>query len=95
MPPDLSNLFPIRDVARFLPTAPAPATIFRWRTVGTRGRILETVRIGGRIFTSHDRLMRFLGQGERDGEAMARPSNGSAPNASSRKARTRRKGSRK
>lgn len=39
------------------------ATIHRWATKGTRGRVLETWRLGGLIFTSAAALNRFANGG--------------------------------
>jgi hypothetical protein len=39
-----------------------PATLYRWATEGCRGIRLETIRIGGRRFTSTQALIRFFEQ---------------------------------
>lgn len=36
------------------------STVYRWATKGVRGRILETVRVGGVRYTSVEALERFL-----------------------------------
>lgn len=36
-----------------------PSTIFRWMTRGIRGCRLETIRLGGVLFTSVEALQRF------------------------------------
>ena len=41
------------------------ATVARWATRGVRGNRLETLRIGGRLFTSVEALARFV-QGMND-----------------------------
>ncbi len=36
------------------------STVYRWATKGVRGRVLETVRVGGVRYTSIEALERFL-----------------------------------
>ncbi len=36
------------------------STVHRWRTRGARGSQLETVRVGGRRYTSQEALLRFF-----------------------------------
>jgi hypothetical protein len=43
-----------------MPTKPSRPTLWRWKTRGVRGRVLETIRVGGRIYTSIEALERFL-----------------------------------
>jgi hypothetical protein len=35
-------------------------TLMRWTSVGVRGRVLETVKIGGTVFTSEQATLRFI-----------------------------------
>jgi hypothetical protein len=39
----------------------AVSTLWRWRKHGSRGVRLETVSIGGRVYTSREALLRFIG----------------------------------
>ena len=42
-------------------TQPHPGTVFRWITKGLRGGIkLETSMVGGRRYTTHEALQRFI-----------------------------------
>lgn len=50
----------LNKAAPFLPNRPNLATLFRWRTRGCRGVILETVLLGGRRATSVEALDRFF-----------------------------------
>jgi len=54
------NLIPLGKAARLLPFKPNPTTLWRWRTRGVRGHKLETVNIGGRVYTSLDALNEFV-----------------------------------
>jgi len=58
------RLIPLREVGDFVPSArPGKrlnvATVWRWATSGARGRVLETVKIGGSTFTSIEAVERF------------------------------------
>lgn len=53
------------------------STLHRWATNGVRGTVLETVRIGGRRFTSADALERFC-----DGQLRGIESGGDAVSSS-------------
>ena len=48
------QVIPLGQVPRHLPNRPHVSTIYRWTTAG-----LETVKIGGRVFTSLEALDRF------------------------------------
>ena len=50
--PDACSAFPLRKVS--LPT------LYRWRSTGHRGVILETAIVGGRRVTSAEAIQRFL-----------------------------------
>ena len=49
------QLLTLADAARHLPTRPHVSTIWRWAAKGG----LETVRLGGRVYTSAEALDRF------------------------------------
>lgn len=53
------DLFPLTDTAN-IPGRPHPTTVGRWATRGVRGIRLETVRIGGRLYTSAEAVQRFV-----------------------------------
>ena len=59
------RMIALREVPRLLPPrAPGRrihvATVYRWAKRGIRGAKLETLRIGGQLFTSTDALQRFV-----------------------------------
>jgi hypothetical protein len=45
-----------------LPDRPSMCTMWRWATRGARGRVLDTVVIGGRRYTSIEAIQRFARQ---------------------------------
>lgn len=58
------HLLSLREASRRLPSARSGksvhvSTLYRWTTRGVRGVRLETVRIGGTVFTSQEALQRF------------------------------------
>jgi hypothetical protein len=53
------ELLSFAEAAKRLPGRPHLSTIFRWVSNGVRGRILETLTIGGRRYTSRKALERF------------------------------------
>ena len=53
------HLMSFSAAAKSLPGRPNIATLWRWRTRGVRGVILESILIGGRRFTSREALERF------------------------------------
>ena len=53
------KLVPISQAAALLPGRPSTATLWRWRLRGVKGRRLESVEIGGRVYTSVEALQRF------------------------------------
>jgi hypothetical protein len=59
---DLSreNLVPLKKAAGLIPGVPHPNTLRRWQHEGLRGVHLETLLVGGRCFTSHEALARFI-----------------------------------
>jgi hypothetical protein len=56
------TLLSLSDAAKRLPNRPSVCTLWRWRTKGVRGRRLESVTIGGLVFTSLEALARFAEQ---------------------------------
>lgn len=48
--------------AKSLPSRPHVSTLWRWRQRGICGVKLESVNIGGRTYTSHEALARFIEQ---------------------------------
>jgi Protein of unknown function (DUF1580) len=62
------TLIPLQKVADQLPIRDGKkihhSTVFRWATSGVRGRKLEAIRVGGRFFTSCEKLREFLAVGD-------------------------------
>ena len=56
------QLLLLSEAAASLPGRPSVATLWRWRTRGARGRRLESVVLGGKVFTSREALQRFAHQ---------------------------------
>ncbi len=54
------RLIPIEKAGEELPHRPHRSTIWRWACQGLNGLVLETIRLGGRRFTSQQALKRFL-----------------------------------
>lgn len=50
----------LSEHANRLPNRPATSTLWRWGKKGVRGVRLETIRIGGTIYTSDEAIARFL-----------------------------------
>jgi hypothetical protein len=62
---NISDAIPLRAVPRRLPRLrngkhPHIGTIYRWATVGLRGRKLWTFRVGGTLCTTAEALAAFL-----------------------------------
>jgi hypothetical protein len=59
---DLSNerLIPLARASQAIPSRPHASTAVRWARRGVRGVKLETILIGGRRFTSHEAIGRFV-----------------------------------
>lgn len=58
------QLIPLRRVPQHLPLRPSgkcihPSAVYRWVSNGIRGTMLESVRIGGTVYTSAEALQRF------------------------------------
>lgn len=55
---------PLSDVPNHLPRRRGKkvhySTVYRWVTKGSRGRVLDSVRVGGVRYTSIEALERFL-----------------------------------
>jgi hypothetical protein len=54
------TLLSLSEAGRSLPRQPGPSTLWRWHRRGISGVKLETVVIGGRRYTSHEALRRFV-----------------------------------
>jgi len=54
------KLLTFAQAAAWLPSRPHVATLHRWRLKGVHGVRLETVRIGGRRYTSQEAISRFV-----------------------------------
>lgn len=52
------NVFSLNEALKRIPGRPHISTIHRWRM--RMNRPLETVKIGGRIFTSQEAIERFI-----------------------------------
>ena len=58
---DLTNetLITIKQAIKEFPNRPSLPTVWRWMLEGARGRILESICVGGRRFTSKEACQRF------------------------------------
>lgn len=56
------SLLTLSEAASILPGRPSVATLWRWRVRGARGRRLESVVLGGKVYTSREALQRFAYQ---------------------------------
>ncbi|MCA9184407.1 MAG: DUF1580 domain-containing protein [Pirellulaceae bacterium] len=54
------NLITIAQARHEFPHEPSTATIWRWMLKGVRGTVLESIRVGGRRFTSKEACHRFI-----------------------------------
>ncbi|REK12638.1 MAG: DUF1580 domain-containing protein [Planctomycetota bacterium] len=61
---DLTNehLLTLAEAASLLPDRPSIATLWRWRTRGAHGRRLESIVLGGKVYTSREAIQRFARQ---------------------------------
>lgn len=59
---DAEELIPFQKAAAHVPGPRKPCiqTLHRWRLRGARGRILETILIGGIRYTSAEAIRRFI-----------------------------------
>lgn len=58
------KMIAVRDVPRHLPSRPNGkrihvSAVYRWSFRGLRGVVLDTVRVGGTLYTSAEALQRF------------------------------------
>jgi hypothetical protein len=60
------------EAAAILPSRPSIATLWRWRTRGIRGRKLESLTIGGRVYTTVEALERFAQHNVREDHIVIR-----------------------
>lgn len=54
------TLCTITEAAKLFPGRPHVATIWRYVHTGVRGLRLETIKVGGKRFTSHEAVERFI-----------------------------------
>ncbi len=55
------KLISFREAGEFVPDGPkCYETVRRWSKVGSNGKKLESTRIGGRIYTSREAVLRYL-----------------------------------
>lgn len=54
------NLRLLSEAAARIPTRPNVSTVWRWHKKGIKGIHLETIKIGGTIYTSDEAIERFL-----------------------------------
>jgi hypothetical protein len=70
------SLLTLAQAAAMLPGKPSLCALWRWRKKGIRGRQLESVVIGGKVYTSVEALARFAQQqGSADGPKTTRTLN--------------------
>jgi hypothetical protein len=67
------ELLSLAQAARRLPGRPHISTLHRWANPGVKGVRLETVRLGGRRFTSVEALQRFTERLNAGSEGSAEP----------------------
>jgi hypothetical protein len=63
--PITDRLLPLREAAALFPsrrkgTRVNIATLWRWMTTGTRGVVLETVRVGNQNYTTEQAIRDFI-----------------------------------
>ena len=54
------DLLSLTDAAHETPGRPTVRTVWRWSSRGVRGVRLQTLKVGGRTYTSREALQRFL-----------------------------------
>jgi len=54
------TLLTVKQARKVLPSRPSINTIYRWFWKGVRGIKLESIRVGGRIFTTKEACERFI-----------------------------------
>ncbi len=50
----------VTEAAKLFPGRPHIATVWRYVHTGVRGLRLETIKVGGKRFTSHEAVERFI-----------------------------------
>ncbi len=58
--PRSEGLVPLASATSDLPIRIDPSTWRRWAVSGVKGAVLETVRIGARLYTTREAVQRFL-----------------------------------
>ncbi|MDA0660988.1 MAG: DUF1580 domain-containing protein [Planctomycetota bacterium] len=54
------QILSLKDAVRHIPGRPHSSTIHRWANRGSRGKRLETIRVGGRRYISIEAIERFI-----------------------------------
>lgn len=54
------RMCPLSEATGHVPGTPHPSTLNRWARAGIGGVKLETVKVGGRRYTSIEAIQRFL-----------------------------------
>ncbi len=54
------TLIPLSEAPAEIPGRPSLCTLWRWRLKGVKGRKLESLALGGKIFTSREAIKRFV-----------------------------------
>jgi hypothetical protein len=68
------HLLTLSEAAKLLPGKVSVTTLWRWRLHGIRGRKLESVMLGGKVYTSREAIQRFARQlGGTDAAAIRSP----------------------
>lgn len=57
---DKETLLTVKQARAVLPNRPSINTIYRWFWKGVRGIKLDSIRVGGRIFTTKEACDRFI-----------------------------------
>ena len=58
--PEREELITLAEASRCIPNRPDVRTVWRWIERGCRGVVLDSIRIGGRRYTSAEAIERFL-----------------------------------
>jgi len=67
------SLIPMSTAGRHFPACVQRSTVERWVRRGVNGIKLETVRVGGKRFTTHEAITRFLHAQQSQGPQTAAP----------------------
>lgn len=57
---ETERLLTIAEAARSLPGRPHIASVWRWVNRGIQGQRLESIKVGGKRFTSAEAIARFI-----------------------------------